>query len=331
VGPELTGDDLSALKTAAVWARAGHHVAVATVIETWGSAPRRIGSRLAIRDDGLFEGSVSGGCVEGDVITEAQALLETGLISRRLDYGVADETAWQVGLACGGRISVLVQRLGDPGFPLALVDRLVAAADAGEEVALATDLASGATIAAGEGDFVLRWPPPRRLAIIGAVHIAQALVPLAQGLGIAVTVIDPRGLFAADARFAGHAAGGGSGFAGVGLDRRWPDEALAEWRPNAASAVVALTHDPKLDDVALAAALRSPAFYIAALGSRKNHGRRRERLAALGFADSDLDRIHGPAGLDIGAADPAEIALSIAAQLTAEWRVRHPVRLPPAA
>lgn len=320
MGPQLTGDDLLALVAGANWARAGHHVAVATVIETWGSAPRRTGSRLVIRADGLFEGSVSGGCVEGDVITEAQALLDAGTVSRRLDYGVADETAWQVGLACGGRISVLVQRLDDAGFPLALVDRLVAAAAAGNEVALATNLASGATIEASEGDFVLRWPPPRRLAIIGAVHIAQALVPLAQGLGIAVTVIDPRGLFAADARFAG-----------LAIDRRWPDEALADWRPNAACAVVALTHDPKLDDVALAAALRSPAFYIAALGSRKNHGRRRERLAALGFAEADLDRIHGPAGLDIGAADPAEIALSIAAQLTAEWRLRHPVRLPPAA
>jgi xanthine dehydrogenase accessory factor len=320
MGPQLTGDDLLALVAGANWARAGHHVAVATVVETWGSAPRRTGSRLVIRADGLFEGSVSGGCVEGDVITEAQALLEAGANARRLDYGVADETAWQVGLACGGRISVLVQRLGDAGFPLVLVDRLVAAAAAGDEVALATNLTSGATIEASEGDFVLRWPPPRRLAIIGAVHIAQALVPLAQGLGIAVTVIDPRGLFAADARFAG-----------LELDRRWPDEALADWRPNAASAVVALTHDPKLDDVALAAALRSPAFYIAALGSRKNHGRRRERLAALGFAEVDLDRIHGPAGLDIGAADPAEIALSIAAQLTAEWRLRHPVRLPPAA
>ena len=313
MGPQLTGDDLAALVTAAGWVRGGHNVAVATVIETWGSAPRRTGSRLVIRDDGLFEGSVSGGCVEGDVITEAQALLEAGGVSLRLDYGVADETAWQVGLACGGRISVLVQRLGDGGFPLVLVDRLVAAAAAGDEVVLATDLTSGATHEGSNGDLVLRWPPPRRLAIIGAVHIAQALVPLAQALGIAVTVIDPRGLFAADARFAG-----------LELDRRWPDEALAEWRPNAASTVVALTHDPKLDDVALAAALRSPAFYIAALGSRKNHGRRRERLATLGFSEAELDRLHGPAGLDIGAADPAEIALSIAAELTATWRARHP-------
>lgn len=316
----MAGDDLTALVTAAGWRRAGHDVAIATVIETWGSAPRRTGSHLVIRDDGLFEGSVSGGCVEGDVITEAQALLASPAVSQRLDYGVADETAWQVGLACGGRISIFVQRLGDDGYPIAVIDRLAAAAKAGDEVVLATDLASGSTREQESGDFVQRWPPPRRLAIIGAVHIAQALVPLAQALGLAVTVIDPRGLFAADARFAG-----------LELDRRWPDEALAEWRPNAASAVVALTHDPKLDDVALAAALRSPAFYIAALGSRKNHGRRRERLATLGFGDVDLDRLHGPAGLDIGAADPAEIALSIAAELTATWRALHPAKLLPAA
>lgn len=305
--------NLGALLTGAGWARSGHKVAVATVIETWGSAPRRRGSHLVIRDDGLFEGSVSGGCVEGDVITEAQHLLAADRGVHRFDYGVADETAWQVGLACGGKISVLVQPLSDAGFPLSVIDRLAAAADTGEAITLATDLTTGLTQESEAGDVVLRWPPPRRLAIIGAVHIAQALVPLALGLDIDVTVIDPRGLFAADQRFAG-----------LDLDRRWPDEALAEWRPNAASAIVALTHDPKLDDVALAAGLNSPAFYIAALGSRKNHANRCERLAALGYDASALARLHGPAGLDIGAADPAEIALSIAAQLTAAWRAVHP-------
>ncbi len=308
-------DDLATLATAAGWARAGHRVAIATVIETWGSAPRRVGSHLAIRDDGLFEGSVSGGCVEGDVITEALALLENGGGVVRRDYGVADATAWEVGLACGGRISVLVQRVADDGFPLALTDRLVAAAAEGDAVALVTDLATGATREAPGDGFARAYPPPRRLAIIGAVHIAQALVPLALALGIAPTVIDPRGLFAADARFAG-----------LDLDRRWPDDALAEWRPNAASAVVALTHDPKLDDVALAAALRSPAFYIAALGSRKNHAGRLERLAALGFDADTLARVRGPAGLAIGAADPVEIALSIAAEMTAAWRGVLPPR-----
>ena len=304
-------DDLSTLAAALAWHHAGHRVAIATVIETWGSAPRRTGSHLAIRDDGLFEGSVSGGCVEGDVVTEAQGLLTTGSGAARLDYGVADATAWAVGLACGGKISILVQRFADDGFAPALVDRLAAAARSGEAVSLATDTVTGKTCegSANETSFVRAYPPPRRLAIVGAVHIAQALVPLAIGLGITPTVIDPRGLFAADARFAG-----------CDLDRRWPDDALADWKPNAASAVVALTHDPKLDDVALAAALRSPAYYVAALGSRKNHAGRLERLAAQGFDAHALSRIHGPAGLAIGAADPAEIALSIAAQMTAAWR-----------
>ena len=315
----MATDDLAVLAIAADWARAGHRVAIATVIETWGSAPRRAGSHLAIRDDGLFEGSVSGGCVEGDVVTEAHDLIASSGALRRLDYGVADEMAWQVGLACGGQIAVIVQPMAPGGFDPVLVDRLVAAAAAGNTISLATDLTSGASVVGTSGDYVRVYPPPRRLAIIGAVHIAQALVPLAQGLGIAVTVIDPRGLFAADARFAG-----------LDLDRRWPDEALADWRPNAASAVVALTHDPKLDDVALAAALASPAFYIAALGSRKNHARRCERLAALGFDAPALVRLHGPAGLAIGAADPAEIALSIAAEMTAAWRTLHPGKAAPA-
>lgn len=304
-------DDLQTLLTARDWAAAGHTVAIATVVETWGSAPRRKGAHLAIRDDGLFEGSVSGGCVEGDVVTEALALLEAGAGVTMLDYGVADAQAWEVGLACGGRISVLVQRLAADGFAPALVDRLESAARDGAAVTLVTDPATGLTReGVGEPPLIERaYPPPRRIAIIGAVHIAQALVPLALGLGVTPTVIDPRGLFAADSRFAG-----------LELDRRWPDEALAEWRPNAASAVVALTHDPKLDDVALAAALASPAYYIAALGSRKNHAGRLERLAAKGFGPEDLARVRGPAGLAIGAADPAEIALSIAAEMTAAWR-----------
>ncbi|GGI69988.1 XdhC/CoxI family protein [Polymorphobacter multimanifer] len=306
---ELT-EDLATLATARGWAEAGHRVAIATVVSAWGSAPRRAGSHLAIRDDGLFAGSVSGGCVEGEVIFEAQALLAETTGVRSLEYGVADETAWRVGLACGGRITVLVQRLADDGFPVAIIDGLEAAARAGRSMTVVTDLGRGASWMgdADDIDFIRPWAPPRRLAIIGAVHIAQALVPLAQGLGISTTVIDPRTLFAADDRFAG-----------LLLDRRWPDEALAAWAPNAASAVVALTHDPKLDDVGLAAALRSDAFYIAALGSRKNHALRRERLAAFGLDSEALDRVRGPAGLAIGAQGPAEIALSIAAELTAAW------------
>jgi xanthine dehydrogenase accessory factor len=201
-----------------------------------------------------------------------------------------------------------VQRLADDALPPALVADVLAATSAGRMAAISSDPATGRAVAGEVGPFVRRYPPPRRLFIIGAVHIAQALVPLADGLGVVPTVIDPRGLFAADARFAG-----------LELDRRWPDEAL-DGLLNPASAVVALTHDPKIDDVALAAALRSPAYYIAALGSRKNHAGRLERLAAQGFGPDDLARIHGPAGLAIGATGPAEIALSIAAQMTAAWR-----------
>lgn len=298
------------LARAAAWRAAGHRLALATVVRTWGSAPRRVGSLLLVRDDGLFEGSVSGGCVEGAVIAAAQARIEQGG-GELLTFGVASETAWEVGLACGGEIAILVQAVDDSGFPPALLERLAAERTAGHSVTLAADFATGRTVAGETGDFVHRFDPPLRLILVGAVHISQALAPMAAALGHSVLIVDPRGAFAAGPRFAGFA-----------VDSRWPDEALEDWQPDAASAVVTLTHDPKLDDVALAAALRSPAYYIAALGSRKTHAARLERLAAQGFGPDDLARIHGPAGLDIGAANPAEIALSIAAQMTAAWRTR---------
>jgi xanthine dehydrogenase accessory factor len=303
------------LARAAEWRKAGHALALATVVRTWGSAPRRVGSLLLVRDDGLFEGSVSGGCVEGAVIAAAQARIERGG-GELLTYGVANEAAWEVGLACGGEIAILVQAVADSGFPPALLDRLAAARAEGRPLVVAADFATGRTaeVHAGEaqaGDFVHRFDPPLRLMLVGAVHISQALAPMAQALGHKVLIVDPRGAFAAGPRFAGFE-----------VDSRWPDEALADWKPDSASAVVTLTHDPKLDDVALAAALRSGAYYVAALGSRKTHARRLERLAAQGFGPGDLARIHGPAGLDIGAANPGEIALSVAAQMTAAWRKR---------
>lgn len=298
------------LARAADWRAAGHRLAIATVVRTWGSAPRRVGSLLIVRDDGLFEGSVSGGCVEGAVIEAARARMERGG-GELLTFGVASETAWEVGLACGGEIAILVQAVAPGGFPPELLDRLAAERAAGRPLTLAADFASGRTVEGDSGDFVHRFDPPLRLMLVGAVHISQALAPMASALGHQVMIVDPRGAFAAGPRFAGFA-----------VDSRWPDEALADWAPDAASAVVTLTHDPKLDDVALAAALRTPAYYIAALGSRKTHAARLERLAAQGFAPDDLARIHGPAGLDIGAANPAEIALSVAAQMTAAWRKR---------
>lgn len=304
-------DDLDRLiETARGWAAGGHALALATVVRTWGSAPRRPGSMLLVRDDGLFEGSVSGGCVEGAVIEAARARMAEGG-GELMTFGVADETAWEVGLACGGEIAVLVQALDAGGFPPALLERIAAARSGGGSISLAFDFASGRASEGESGDFVARIDPPLRLMLVGAVHIAQALAPMAALLGQRVLIVDPRGAFAAGPRFAGFE-----------VDDRWPDEALADWRPDRASAVVTLTHDPKLDDVALAAALRSEAYYIAALGSRKTHAARLERLAAQGFDAEALARIHGPAGLAIGAATPAEIALSVAAQMVFAWRVR---------
>ena len=163
----------------------------------------------------------------------------------------------------------------------------------------------------GKPCFVLVQNPPARLMIVGAVHISQSLAPMAAMAGYDVTVIDPRRAFATEQRFPG-----------VKLRHDWPDEAMAELDPDVRSAVVTLTHDPKLDDPALAAALRAPVFYIGALGSKKTHAARLERLAAAGFGAADFARIHGPAGLDIGAKSPAEIAVSVLAQLTAARRSR---------
>jgi xanthine dehydrogenase accessory factor len=303
-------DDL--LRTARDWTSEGHAVAIATVIETWGSAPRPRGSHAIIRDDGLFEGSVSGGCVEGDVIVGAQELIRSGGGFERRDYGVQDENAWTFGLACGGKISVLIQTIDDGHYSAALLDKVIARRGQGTAVPVVTDLASGVSregTSDDEGSYTNIYPPPLRMMIVGAVHVSQNLVPLARQLGYKVLVVDPRDSFAAADRFAG-----------IEVDTRWPDEALAAWKPDSGTAIVTLTHDPKIDDPALAAALKSNAFYIAALGSRKTQAARRERLAAMGFTPEEIARIDGPAGIAIGAKTPAEIALSILAGATAALR-----------
>jgi len=306
-------DDL--LTKARSWHDEGHGVALATVMQTWGSAPRRRGSHAVIRDDGLFEGSVSGGCVEGDVLVAAQALLAAGGGFERRDYGVQDENAWTFGLACGGSIAVLIQTIDDAHFPAALLDRVVAERREGRPIAVHSDLATGHSTevprdtADDDAGFVNLYPPPLRMMIVGAVHVSQHLVPLARQLGYRVQIVDPRDSFAAAERFAG-----------VEVDTRWPDEAFADWRPDGGTAVVTLTHDPKIDDPALTVALGSDAFYIAALGSRRTHSKRIERLTAQGFDADAVARIDGPAGLAIGAATPAEIALSILAGATAALR-----------
>ncbi|MES2058798.1 MAG: XdhC family protein [Pseudomonadota bacterium] len=298
----MAGND-SVLAAAIAWK--GAPMALATVVSTWGSAPRPRGSHMLIHGDGRFEGSVSGGCVESDILTIAADVI-AGAPFVVKQYGVEDAAAWEVGLPCGGQIAVMVQPVSALGFDPELFDRIAEARAAGQALNVATDLDSGASsLRTIEGAaFVNRYDPPRRLLIIGAVQIAQALAGLARELGIATVVIDPRARFLTAERFPG-----------VTLDDRWPDDAVAAYAPGPSTAIVTLSHDTKIDDPALIAALASDAAYIGALGSRRSHAARRDRLSIAGINETGLDRIDAPVGLDIGAIGPAEIALSIAAAM----------------
>ncbi|AMK16973.1 MULTISPECIES: XdhC family protein [Sphingobium] len=302
-------DNDAVIRKAVEWR--GTPMALATVVSTWGSAPRPRGSHMIVHHDGRFEGSISGGCVETDVLQRAEEVI-AGRSAHVERYGVANDDAWAVGLPCGGEISVLVQPVGEGGFPPHLFDRIAQARAEGRTLVLSTDLATGLTYeGATEGQFQNRYDASRRLLIVGAVQIAQALSALALAIGVTPVVIDPRGRFLTEERFPG-----------VELDDRWPDEAIAARRPGEATAIVTLSHDIKIDDPALAAALRAPTGYVAALGSRKSHAARLERLSAIGFSAEELARIDGPAGLNIGAVGAAEIALSIAAGMIAGFNAR---------
>ncbi len=306
---DVLNDNGAVIRKAIEWR--GAPMALATVISTWGSAPRPRGSHMLVHQDGRLEGSISGGCVETDVLQRAAEVI-AGRPAHVHRYGVADGDAWDVGLPCGGEIAVLVQPVSDAGFPPHLFDLVAKASAVGRAATLATDLATGQTREGdGEGAFLNRYDPPRRLLIVGAVQIAQSLVPLAQAIGVAPVVIDPRGRFLTAERFPG-----------VELDDRWPDDAIAARHPGESTAVVTLSHDIKIDDPALTAALNAPTGYIAALGSRRSHAARLDRLTAAGFDADALARIDGPAGLDIGAIGPAEIALSITAGMIAGFNAK---------
>lgn len=305
------------------WHKAGKGAALATVVETWGSAPRRVGAMLAVSGEGDLAGSVSGGCVEGAVVTEAFEALESGK-STILTYGVSDDDAFAVGLACGGTIRILLQPVGfDGGLPVETLEQLCAARDAREPVAHIIDTANWTGTVAGadshpdrfradrsgfEEDgttFVAIHNPPLRMTIVGAVHIAQALVPMARIAGYDPLIVDPRPAFAAESRFPGEE-----------IIDDYPDEALKERPLDTRTALVLLTHDPKIDDPALELGLRSGVFYIGALGSTRTHAKRVERLKAKGFTEEEIGRIHAPVGLDIGAAGPAEIAVAVISEVT---------------
>lgn len=310
---------------ALAWAKEGQGAILATVVETWGSAPRPVGSQMAIRGDGHMEGSVSGGCVEGAVIGEAIEALAAGE-QRLLEYGVSDDDAFAVGLACGGRIRVLLEPVGAV-LPVELLDQLVESRRARVPVAYVLDLSTGARRLApafeypdrfrrdnsgldADGQlFVAVHNPPLRMIIVGAVHIAQALLPMAQACGYDVSLVDPRAAFGSTLRFPGQR-----------VYDSWPDEALVQIGLDARTCVVTLTHDPKLDDPAIKAALGSDVFYLGCLGSARTHAKRVERLRRDGMQEAEIERIHGPVGLSIGSRSPAEIAVSIMAQVTQSLR-----------
>jgi xanthine dehydrogenase accessory factor len=326
------------------WRAAGHRWTVATVIKTWGSAPRGVGGKMAVRDDGRIAGSVSGGCVEAAVVDASREVLQSGL-PRLLEFGVADETAWAVGLACGGRIEIFVEPKGDlddamahlgrqdravamvtlvRGAPDLLGRKLLVDAEGNTQGSLgALDAAACAAAAAAltEGRsgraalpeceaFIDVMLPPPTLVAVGGVHIAVVLTSLARHLGYRTVVIDPRPAFGSSERF-------------PHVDRLvpvWPDEALGEIGLTPNTAVAVLTHDPKLDDPALRAALPSPAFYVGALGSQATQAKRRQRLLDAGLGEAEIARLRAPIGLDLGGRSPEEIALSVMAQIVA---VRH--------
>ena len=315
----LADDEL--LQQAASWQEAGHQLAMAFVIRTWGSSPRQVGSLMLVRDDSQIAGSVSGGCVEGAVIDAALAMIESGG-SQRLDFGVADATAWEVGLSCGGQISVLVMAVAETGFAPALLADAAKSLTRRKAVGFCLPVTGGGARTAipmpaasqlVDDEFWFVQAPRPQVIIIGAVHISQHLATMAAQSGFAVTVIDPRRTFATAARFPG-----------INLVFDWPDRVLGEIALDHETALVALTHDPKIDDAALHMVLGKPLFHIACLGSKRTHAARLQRLADAGFDRADMAKIKGPAGLDIGAKTPAEIAISVLAELVAAFRGKAP-------
>ena len=304
-------------------------MAIATVVETWGSAPCPAGSQMIVADNGSIEGSVSGGCVEGAVVGEALDALAVGT-PRLLTYGVTGEDAFAVGLACGGTIRILVQPVighegNAKGLPVAFLSDLVEKRAARVPVAIEVDLRTWAcrlVVADPEtimfplgnagimGDrFVAVHTPPPRLILVGAVHIAQVLAPMAAAAGFEPIIMDPRSSFATRDRFPEQR---------VICDDT--EDAIQLVGVDPQTAIVTLGHDPKIDDPAILEGVAKGAFYIGCLGSRRTHAARLDRLRKAGVADDALANIRGPVGLDIGAEGPAEIAVSILSELVATRR-----------
>jgi xanthine dehydrogenase accessory factor len=301
------------VETVQRWRARGERVALATVVATRRSAPRPVGSKLAVSESGQLFGSVSGGCVESDVALQAAEVLADER-PRLLTYGIDDEQAWSVGLPCGGEIDVFVERFEEE-FPAAdepaVVLTVLVGERAGERRLVAPDAVepgpSRVLELDGETVFAEVLGPPPRLVVVGATDTAEELCRAAKALGWRTAVADPRRALVTRERLPSPDE----------LVTAWPDEALERLAPGADSAVVVLTHEERLDVPALTVALRSDAFYVGAIGSRRTQGRRRERLLEAGIQEDELERLAGPAGLDLGAHSPAETAVSILAEVLA--------------
>lgn len=327
------------------WRQVQQEIAVTTVIETWGSAPRPVGSKMITTSEGGIAGSVSAGCVEGAVIQEALLVMEIGK-PKLIEFGVADDTAWEVGLACGGTIRVFIE----PGFALNSIYQSLADKIKQGESFVTINILEGhenvlnkKLLVQADGDiigdlslpegtariveesllflergesgvltlpdrtriFLEVYPPPSKLFIIGAVQLADPLISLANAIGFDTILIDPREAFATRERFP-HVKM---------LIRKWPQEGLAEFVLDKSTYVVVLTHDPKLDDPALQSSLQSEARYVGALGSQRTNQKRLERLRKGGLTEEQLSNLHAPIGLDLGGRSPGEIAVSIMAEI----------------
>ncbi|MES2263401.1 MAG: XdhC family protein [Pseudomonadota bacterium] len=323
--------DLEVLKTSAAWIAAGHRAELVTVIKTWGSSPRPIGATLAICDDGRVVGSVSGGCIEDDLIARVREHGITRSAPEVVSYGITADEAHRFGLPCGGTIELAIEPLGAGSRIGELLQRL----EQHQLVERRLDLNTGhvtlnptgaGSVLERSGDELITQHGPRwRLLIIGAGQLSRFLAEIATAMDYHVTVCDPREEYRA-----------GWHLDGVELVHTMPDDLVLDMCLDQRSAVVALTHDPKLDDLALMEALKSDAFYVGAIGSRVNNAKRRERLLQFDVSTEQLARLHGPIGLYIGSKTPAEIAISILAEITAvknavpaELQVNHAEALTP--
>ena len=310
------------------WADASSRFATATVISTWGSAPREVGALMIIHESRQFFGSVSGGCVENAVVEAALESIDDGQ-PRLIEFGISDEDVLSIGLACGGQIQILIEpstQLTSHWVTHALetTRQRLSSTFVREMNSLGSqnpienaywlnrgdvDHGSATRLDQQRSLFIQSFRPERRVIIIGGVHIAQALVQGLAAIDLTVVIVDPREVWANPERFPD-----------VEIRNQWPDDALSALGVDPDTAVIALTHDPKFDDPALAIALKSEAFYIGALGGSKSAKSRRERLLRLGLTDSEIDRLHSPIGLPIGAKGPSEITVSILADVIASYR-----------